>query len=354
MMNPVLGREVKERMRGPRAFVAITVYLSVLLLVLWAVHTAARPQSIGFGSVLGDQTTLGRKVFDWLLFVMLLLVMFLVPALTAGAVTGERERQTLVPLQVTLLSPRQIMWGKVTSSLAFVGVLVVVAAPLLAVGYSIGGISVAQAARGVLAVLVVGLLLGTMVVGISARLRRVQSATVVAFALAFLLSVGSFLAYGAAAVIDASRGTDETNPPAWLLAPNPFVFVAEVVDLGEGGPLGGLHRALEDARDRQSSSQVDFGGPIPPGVAIASGSSSGSGIAVNSAAGSDVTIVNGPVVVAGPAPLPANAPPGLFAAQRPPSRYPFWPISLASMVLLAALLFWAGSRRLRTPAESER
>src|SRR5205085_1967042 len=65
----------------------------------------------------------GRSIYHWLLFVMLALICFIVPGLTAGAIAGERERQTLIPLQITLLSPRSIVFGKLLASLAFVVLL---------------------------------------------------------------------------------------------------------------------------------------------------------------------------------------------------------------------------------------
>ena len=222
--------------------------------------------------------------------------------------------------------------------------LVVAAAPLLAVGFTIGGISVGQAGRGLIAVLVVGLLVAAMVVGISARVRRVQSATVLAFALAILLSVGSFLAYGVAALVDSSRGQDSTNPPSWLLAPNPFVLVAEVVGLGEGGPLGGLHSVMSDAMGRSSDGAGQFRGavavapaPIGPRATVVGGD------------GSNAVVVGGnDVVSAGAQPVP------LFDEPSAGRHYPMWLVSFVSLTLLAALFFWAGSRRLRTPAEVER
>ena len=89
----------------------------------------------------------GRSIFEWLVFFMLLLVLFLVPGLTSGAIAGERERQTLVPLQVTLLRPWQIVVGKLGASFAFLALLVVATAPLLVVAYLIGGVTIADGAR---------------------------------------------------------------------------------------------------------------------------------------------------------------------------------------------------------------
>ena len=134
-LNPVLARELRERARGRRTFIILTVALAVLASILDLVYTATRPANTingVFDLNALDSARSGRQIFDTMLLLILLLVCFLVPGLTAGAITGERERQTLVPLQVTLLKPRSIVLGKVASSLAFVILMLIATAPLLA------------------------------------------------------------------------------------------------------------------------------------------------------------------------------------------------------------------------------
>src|SRR5205085_6000411 len=89
----------------------------------------------------------GRSIYHWLLFVMLALICFIVPGLTAGAIAGERERQTLIPLQITLLSPRSIVFGKLLASLAFVVLLVVAALPFLSVSFLLGGVAASEVVK---------------------------------------------------------------------------------------------------------------------------------------------------------------------------------------------------------------
>ncbi|MGH3370680.1 MAG: ABC transporter permease, partial [Nocardioidaceae bacterium] len=110
-------------MRGRRTWISLTIYLALLAGIAYLVYEAAGgggnndpfvpPQPTQFARV-------GREVFEWLIFFMMLLVLFLVPGYTSGAIAGERERQTLVPLQVTLLKPWQIVIGKLGASVAFV------------------------------------------------------------------------------------------------------------------------------------------------------------------------------------------------------------------------------------------
>jgi ABC-type transport system involved in multi-copper enzyme maturation permease subunit len=313
-LNPVLGREVRERMRGGRAFAAITAYLAVLVLVTWLVHQGTRTSANDFVFDVSERTAQGRTLFEWLVFFMVLLVLFLVPGITAGAIAGERERQTLSTLQLTLLRPAQILWGKVTSSLAFVLLLVVATAPLFAVAFMLGGISVGQAAKGLAGVILVAFLVAIMVVALSALTRRVQTATVLAYALSFILAVGSFVAYGILMAIDESRGDDDGDPPAWVLAPNPIVLVADLASgtVDENSnvdtPLRGIARFVQDAQQPDQDFQDD---PF----------------------GDDVVVVGG---------LDGDDP------------FPMWVASTLSLAGLAALLFGLGLQRVKTPAASER
>ncbi len=318
-INPVLGRELRERMRGPRAFVALTIYLCILVLtVVISYKGNSELSSFDAAFDLGRRTAIGRQVLEWVLLVMLVLVLFLVPGFTAGAVAGERERQTLVPLQVTLLRPRSILWGKVSAALAFIALLIVAAAPLLAVAFLLGGISIGQAVRGLLGVLAVALLLSLVVVGISAMIRRVQAATVVAYAATFVLAIASFVVYGAVGLVTSDDDFADDEPPGWLLVPNPIVLVADLA-AGTGAGGGPLESLSETVRDAQNGDQDVFA-EDRGGVALF-----------------DEDI--------------AAAAPGIEPDGRGDA---VWPWSVLSLTVLAAIFFVAGARRLRTPAEAER
>jgi ABC-2 type transport system permease protein len=181
---------------------------------------------------------------------MLLLMMLIVPAQAAGAIAGERERQTLVPLQVTLLSPSRILVGKILASVAFLTLLVVAGLPLLAVGYLVGGVGIADVLSGAAAVLLTGLLVAGMCTAVSTFVRRVQGATVLSYALVLALTLGTFIAFGALAVVDQSRGVDDADPPTFVLLANPLVFVSDVVgdfDTGDlPSPFDGLYSVVNE------------------------------------------------------------------------------------------------------------
>lgn len=274
-LNPVLARELRVRLRGRRAWLLLTGYLLLLGMICFLVYEAqAGEPSSSFGDPFAPPSptefaTVGRSVFEWLVFFMLLLVLFLVPGLASGAIAGERERQTLVPLQVTLLRPWQIVTGKLGASFAFLALLVLATTPFLSIAYLIGGVTTGTVLRGLGIVLFTGLALTCVTVCCSALFRRVQAATVAAYSLMLALTLGSFLVWIAAGIVDGSRGTDPSNPPAFLLATNPMFTAADVladddVRFGLGG-LSSPFRPLEDALLRASDENVGgfVDGPFP-------------------------------------------------------------------------------------------
>jgi len=280
-LNPVLARELKVRLRGGRAWLLLTVYLLLLGIICYLVYEAEsgnvgqggfNPQFGPFGPPSPTEfATVGRSIFEWLIFFMLLLVLFLVPGLTSGALAGERERQTLVPLQVTLLRPWQIVVGKLGASFAFLALLVLATAPLLSIAYLIGGVTAGTVLKGLGIVLFSGLALTCVTLFASAVFRRVQAATVASYAFMLLLTLGSFLTWVAAGIIDGSRGNDPENAPVFLLAPNPLFAAADLLaDDSVVDSFGGVSSPFEGFEDALLESQHEgfqgggggFEGPV--------------------------------------------------------------------------------------------
>ena len=325
-VNPVLRRELVERMRGARAAVVVTVYLLLLSGILYLVYSVTRDARTNpWESAASQVASAGRGIFEWLVFFMVLLVLFLVPGVTSGAIAGERERQTLVPLQITLLRPGSILLGKIAASTAFLLLLLVATMPLLAVSYLIGGVTIVQVLTAVAVVAAIGLALAAVTAGISACVRRVQAATVLAYGLTLLLVVGTLLAFAAAALVDSSRGTDGADPPSWILLPNPLAAVADAIEEDRGtvtmstsSPFDGLIRLIED----EPSTDGGFVEEVGPDGAVTQ-------FAIDE---------NG-----NPVPLDSGGDGVGF----------LWG-SLAVLGLMAALSVLIGARRLRTPAGTER
>lgn len=341
-LNPVLARELKERMRRKRSGVVLTVYLLLLAGALWLLYLGASTAGADGPGAL-RLASLGRAAFQTLLFAMLVLVCFIVPGLAAGGVAGERERQTLVPLQVTLLRPRSILFGKLAASLVFVAFLVVAALPFIGMSFLLGGVEPGEVVRGVAMVLAVAAMLASIALTCSTLMRRVQGATVVSYAIVALLVGGTFVGFGAQMLIDR-EGPEGRSQLALVL--NPLMATADVVSRApEGGsrvpsPFTPLQSLIDERKKPRNGDNAFLGGPAPMIARAVPG-----GVMAD-----DLVLQGG---VWADAPAVAD---GALATFRPPllNRIPMWSLALAGYTILSLGGLALSARRLATPAAGER
>ena len=253
--NPILARELRRRMRGRWTGIVLTLYLAVLGGVSYVIYSSASRTNTPLAGGLDPTSaaSVGRLMFETLLTCMLLLVLLIVPGMTAGAIAGERERRTLAPLQMTLLSQRSIVAGKLVASLAFGLLLVVTAVPLVSVSYLVGGVTIQEIVRGTAMVLFVAITVACIALWCSSVLRLVQSSMLLAYALVLLLLVGTAMVYGTEYLL-RDTVTKSGRPNRAVLVFNPLLATADVVRgqagaaRAKGSPLGPLQDLTRDAR----------------------------------------------------------------------------------------------------------
>lgn len=236
-LNPVLDRELRQRSRSRRSVVMMTLFLLLMTGIAYLVYKAEQT-SVDFNldPFAALTVKVGRSMFEWILAGELLVLLFLIPGISANAISGERDRQTLIPLQVTLVGPVGIYIGKVLASSAFIMLLVVASVPVLAIPFLIGGISLSNVLLSFFVLMVTGFLMSSIGVSCSAIFRRTQTATLAAYGMALAMVVGTLIALAVTGIVDASRGVDEVRPSLAVLYPNPFVGVAAAAgDIGSPG-----------------------------------------------------------------------------------------------------------------------
>jgi len=187
--NPVLARELRQRMSTPRIVIVLTAYLAILGGALVLLYRARANSTSQFRSVPGisEFADIGQSLFEFVLFFMVLLVLFVVPGFTAASIAGERERQTLRALQVTMLSPFGIVSGKVAASIALTVLLLIVSMPLLAIAFLIGGITFSEVFISLGMLLFSAAALACITVACSALVKRVPGAILLAYGVVIAL-----------------------------------------------------------------------------------------------------------------------------------------------------------------------
>ncbi|MCB9450545.1 MAG: hypothetical protein H6672_03850 [Anaerolineaceae bacterium] len=175
-LNPVMLKELRGRMRGARAFVVLTVYLGLMSGFTALLYLAYTPASRATGSAAAGEV--GRVLFMGIVGIELMLIIFIAPAFTAGAITGERERQTYDLLQTTLLSGPSFVIGKLESALAYVLLLLFAAIPLQSIAFLFGGVTELEIIISFVILTVTGIALGTVGIFFSAVANRTLAASV--------------------------------------------------------------------------------------------------------------------------------------------------------------------------------
>ena len=186
--NPVMLKELRERMRGARAFVVITVYLALMSGFAVLLYLVQRGVVQDAGSAVTGE--LGRTLFAGVVGIELLLIIFIAPAFTAGAVTSERERKTYDLLQITLLPRPSFVIGKLESALSYIFLLLLAAIPLQSIAFLFGGVSETELILAFIILAVAAITLGTVGLFFSTLVDRTLTASVRAYTVAFTVTIG--------------------------------------------------------------------------------------------------------------------------------------------------------------------
>lgn len=243
LQNAVVGKELRSRMRGWRSTIIITVYMAILGVIAAAFLVQQT------GPTANQSSQVGIQLFQALSIFQLFLIIFVTPASTAGAISGERQRQTWDLLLVTRLSSFGIVWGKLVAGLAFGLLLIFASLPLFSLVFLFGGVAPEDVIHTYLVFIVTILLFGTTSLFISALTPRLAVSMVVSNVVALLLSVGLSLLV-AYLVTTGQHGAVCgpgycKAPPAPTLSPfaqiDPLVALLSALPNGTGGTiLGGI------------------------------------------------------------------------------------------------------------------
>ena len=140
LANPVLIKEVKLRFRSLKSFTGILFYLVAMSIFVFGFIFLATSFS-GNGYFRPDESF---ALFSMMTYIQLGLIVFITPALTAGTISTEREKQTLNILLTTSQTSFQIIFGKMTSSIAFLLLMIVSGLPIYSLVFLYGGVSPVQ------------------------------------------------------------------------------------------------------------------------------------------------------------------------------------------------------------------
>lgn len=180
-VNPLMVKELRERMRGMRAFVVITVYLALMggfITLMYLIST----QNVNTLTVTG---VLGRNLFRGVVMMQMLLIVFIAPSFTANTVTSEYEQRTYDLLQITLLPYQSFIIGKLESALSYIFLLLIAAIPIQSIAFLFGGVSQLELVITFAILTMSAILLGTVGLYFSILLQQTIVASIRTYLIAF-------------------------------------------------------------------------------------------------------------------------------------------------------------------------
>ena len=249
-------KELRGRMRGRRAFVIVTIYLTLLAVFALMVERIIEAQfSSGFGSSSAfASAAIGQGIFAATLMLMTLQVAFLAPSSTAGAISLEREKQTLELLVTTPISAFAIVIGKLLSALIYVFLLIAASIPLMAAVFVFGGVGPEDIVKGYIVLIVAAISLGSFGILCSSVVKRTTAATAITIFGVLAITIGTIFILGFWQAVSGfdNNGNRKPGPfgirsPAPLAWVNPFMAEADVLcgtETSFGGGWCGIVQTL--------------------------------------------------------------------------------------------------------------
>ena len=130
----------------------------------------------------------GVTCYQILIIVQFILIILVAPAMTSGAIAGERERQTLELLLVTNTRSFRIVWGKAMESFAMLALLIVCGFPVMCMTMIAGAVTILQILAGELFLLAMAFAAVCVGVLSSALARSTVGSSILSYVI--LLSIG--------------------------------------------------------------------------------------------------------------------------------------------------------------------
>lgn len=247
--NPVYRRERMVRARSYRIPLIIFAFngvlaVAALLNMYQTVAQVRMSSSIQYGSFL--------QLYAFVATLEFLLLMFIMPALTSGSISGERERQTLELLFTTKMSSKDIVLGKLLSAVEQLLVLVVSSLPVVLLTFVYGSVDFLDLGLLFICFVIVAFLTGGVGILFSALIRRSTFSNVCTYGLLLLIIVGTYMLNFFALSMDEMQINNmvlqfgETRPVAdtglavYLLLLNPAATFAEILGDQVSGGAGML------------------------------------------------------------------------------------------------------------------
>lgn len=194
MLNPILEKDLKTKMRGWRTPVLLSLYLLFLGVVLYLFFLSNNQMFNQYGYS-NFNPRIAVNAYNTIAIFQFALLMLIVPALTATAISGERERQTLDLILCSDISTWSVIFGKLVVSIAHIMFLVVASLPVLGMVFLFGGITFGEMMLLFLFYIVTALMVASLGIFLSTLFKKNVTAIITAYICLGILGLGPVIAF---------------------------------------------------------------------------------------------------------------------------------------------------------------
>jgi ABC-type transport system involved in multi-copper enzyme maturation permease subunit len=177
----LLGKELIEQAARRQTYLVRVLYAVLLFGAFGIYYHESLP------AMQGDLLGRGSGIFHFLVMAQYVAIFLFLPPLMAGAIAYEKERDSLVLLLLTDLRPRDLILQKYVGRLMPMLTFLMLSLPLLAVAYSLGGVSFASLCAGSIRLFITCLEVGAFTLMCSAYAATTFQALVRSYAIGLLL-----------------------------------------------------------------------------------------------------------------------------------------------------------------------
>jgi ABC-type transport system involved in multi-copper enzyme maturation permease subunit len=180
--NPVLQNELVANLRQTRTFVLLFAYVAILGLLVFAAWPAEQRIDMSNSDMAGPLVNL-------LFLGQYMLMSLMAPSFAAGAITGEKERDSFEMLLASPMKPGAIVLGKLAASLCPLAELMIGSLPVVMLCLPLGGVQFFEVLAAYLA-MISSIALFTMIsLWCSSFFRRTSASLVVSYLLILPLAM---------------------------------------------------------------------------------------------------------------------------------------------------------------------
>ncbi len=195
---PLLTKELTELAARGRTYSVRTLYAAALFAVFAFMFYSDTARLAPSPTLL---LGVGRQLLGYMFVAQLVGVYVFLPAMVSGCITEEKEKRTLELLFITDLTPGEIVMQKLVGRLVPMLTLLLLSLPLMAVCYSLGGLSSDEVLIAAAVLVTTCVQVGAFSVMMSAYSRTSSEALLRTYGHAILLYIAVWFVAGIAGLI---------------------------------------------------------------------------------------------------------------------------------------------------------